>query len=93
VFCVDGYQRPAVPIRESAVRSRIVADIERAAGKVLTITCPLISQAVPDVPAMVFDSAKQGKYVSACTSARVFVGPVDQCLAAATSGVWTGLAP
>jgi predicted aconitase len=79
----------AIPIRESAVRSGYVADIERAGGAVLTSTCPLVSQTIPDVECMAFDSVKQGKYVSACTPARVFVGPLEQCLNAAVTGEWT----
>jgi len=80
----------ALPIKTSAARSGFVQEIERAGGSVLTSTCPLVSQTVPDVPAMAFDSLKQGRYVSACTKARVFIGPVERCLEAAVSGVWTG---
>jgi predicted aconitase len=82
----------AAPIKESAARSGFVAEIERAGGQVLTSTCPLVSQTIPSVPAMAFDSLKQGRYVSACTSARVFIGPVEQCLETAVSGIWTGAA-
>jgi predicted aconitase len=81
----------AIPIRESAKRSGFVAEIERAGGRVLTSSCPLVTQAIPDVPAMAFDSVKQGKYIAACTQSRVFVGPVEQCLEAAVTGIWTGV--
>src|SRR6185437_1741563 len=40
----------AIPIRENAVRSGFVQEIERAGGNVLTSTCPLVSQTIPDVP-------------------------------------------
>lgn len=80
----------AIPIRENAARSGFVQEIERAGGSVLTSTCPLVSQTVPDVPALVFDSVKQARYVSSCTQAKVFVGPTERCLEAAVSGVWTG---
>ncbi len=82
----------AIPIRENALRSGFVLEIERAGGSVLTSTCPLVSQAIPDVPALVFDSVKQARYVTSCTRAKVFVGPVERCLEAAVSGVWTGAA-
>lgn len=80
----------AIPIRENAVRSGFVQEIERAGGSVLTSTCPLVSQSIPDVPALVFDSVKQARYVTSCTHAKVFVGPVERCLEASVSGVWTG---
>jgi predicted aconitase len=82
----------AIPIRENAARSGFVQEIERAGGSVLTSTCPLVSQTVPDVPALVFDSVKQARYVSSCTKSKVFVGPTERCLEAAVSGVWTGTA-
>lgn len=80
----------ALPIKESAARSGFVEDIERAGGSVLTSTCPLVSQTIPNVAAMAFDSLKQGRYVSFCTPARVFIGSVERCLEAAVSGIWTG---
>jgi predicted aconitase len=88
---VDLHVWTAVPTRESAVRSGFVARIEAAGGQVFTSTCPLVSNAIPDVQAMVFDSMKQARYVSAVTRSAVFVGSVDQCLEAAITGIWTGL--
>jgi predicted aconitase len=80
----------AIPIKEAAKRSGLVELIEGAGGAVLTSTCPLVSQTIPDVSAMAFDSVKQGRYVSSCTQAKVFVGSVDECLEAALTGVWKG---
>lgn len=75
------------------MRSGFVQEIERAGGSVLTSTCPLVSQTVPDVPALVFDSVKQARYVTSCTRSKVFVGPTERCLEAAVSGVWTNSVP
>ena len=80
----------AIPIRESATRSGFVLEIERAGGDVLTSTCPLVSQVIPDVPAMAFDSVKQARYVASCTRSKIFVGPVERCLEASITGVWVG---
>ena len=81
----------AAPIKESARRSGLLTKIEHAGAKLLTSSCPLVMDSVPDVPAMAFDSLKQAKYVSATSRARVFVGSADQCLDAAVTGIWTGL--
>jgi cis-L-3-hydroxyproline dehydratase len=80
----------AIPIKESAKRSGLVDEIERCGGRVLTSSCPLVTQAIPRVAAMAFDSIKQAKYISSCTQARVFAGSVEQCLEAAVTGMWTG---
>jgi hypothetical protein len=68
-----------------------VKAIETAGGDVFIGTCPLVSETVPDVAAMAFDSLKQAKYVSSTTSATVYAGSVDECLDAAVTGVWKGL--
>jgi cis-L-3-hydroxyproline dehydratase len=80
----------AIPIKESAKRSGFVEAIEKSGGRVLTSSCPLVTQAIPDVPAMAFDSVKQGKYIQACTQSQVFVGSTEQCLEAAVTGIWKG---
>jgi hypothetical protein len=77
--------------RQSAQQSGLVKTIEKAGGDVFIGTCPLVSETVPDVAAMAFDSLKQAKYVSLTTSAKVYAGSVDECLDAAVTGVWKGL--
>ena len=80
----------APAIKNSADRSGFTAVIEAAGGQLLTSTCPLVSETVPQVPAMAFDSMKQARYVGLSTAAKVFCGSVEECLESAVVGIWQG---
>src|SRR5206468_1246067 len=82
---LDVWTAPAT--RHNAVLSEFVEQIEAAGGRVLTSTCPLVSQAFPRVSSMAFDSMKQARYMMSSTDARIYAGDVDDCLTAATTGV------
>ncbi|MFZ5946087.1 MAG: aconitase X [Bacillota bacterium] len=81
----------AAPIKETANRCGYITKIEEAGGIVLTSSCPLTSEKIPEgVRAIAFDSTKQAHYIIPQTLANVHYGSMEDCLKSAVSGRWEG---
>jgi hypothetical protein len=81
----------AMPFREVADRCGYTAEIERAGGKVLCGSCPILTGSYPrGEGGLAFDSAKQANYMKPRVSDPVFFGSPRLCLEAALRGHWEG---
>jgi predicted aconitase len=78
------------PIKGMADENGYTDIIEKAGGRIYTSTCPTtVGPALLDrYGSLLFDSLKQAASVKSCSTARIFVGDVRQCLEAAVSGRW-----
>jgi predicted aconitase len=68
--------------------------IERAGGVVMTDTCSAFAQAVPPgTRVAALDSAKQAHYLPAILGLQAWFGSTRDCIDAAITGRWNGVAP
>lgn len=85
--------------RRQAEYSGYVQELERAGALVVADTCPVESHmrsstcreyglAVPNVRAMLTDSAKMARYVGDLIGCQTALADLDACIAAAVSGRW-----
>ncbi|WP_127105250.1 aconitase X [Pararhodobacter zhoushanensis] len=80
-------------IRQIAERSGYCEIIEAAGGVVMSDTCPAISRRMPPgVRVIATDSAKQAHYLPAITKVQGWFGTVSDCINAAVTGEWQGVA-
>jgi predicted aconitase len=78
-------------LKEVADRSGYTKTIEAAGAHVLTDTCCAISGTVAQGAKVVAtDSAKQAHYLPAMLGVQTWFGTTEDCIAAATSGRWSG---
>jgi len=78
-------------LKEVADRSGYTRTIEAAGAHVLTDTCCAISGTVPQGAKVVAtDSAKQAHYLPAMLGMQTWFGSTEDCIAAATTGRWSG---
>ena len=81
-------------IREVADRNGYTDIIRKAGAQLLSDTCPAISRLVPKGTRVACtDSAKQAHYLPAITGVETWFGSVDDCVAAALTGRWSGASP
>jgi predicted aconitase len=81
-------------VRDQAEREGVVEAIHRAGGNVLTDTCSAIGNAVPPGTRVVaLDSAKQAHYLPAMMGIEAWYGTTAECIDAAVTGRWRGVAP
>jgi len=68
--------------------------IRTAGGAVLTDTCSAIGQAIPPgTRVAALDSAKQAHYLPAIMGIQAWFGTTRECIEAALTGRWNGVAP
>jgi predicted aconitase len=71
--------------------SKIIRD---AGGVVITDTCSAIGQALPpNTKVAALDSAKQTHYLPAIMGIQAWFGSTEDCINAALTGRWNGVAP
>jgi hypothetical protein len=81
-------------VRAMADREGLTKIIRDAGGVLLTDTCSSISQAVPPgTQVAALDSAKQTHYLPAIMGIEAWFGTTQDCINAAVSGRWNGVAP
>ncbi len=81
-------------VRAMADREGLTKIIRDAGGVLLTDTCSSISQAVPPgTKVAALDSAKQTHYLPAIMGIEAWFGTTQDCINAAVSGRWNGVAP
>lgn len=78
-------------LKQVADRSGYTEIIERAGGRVLSDSCPAMSRAAPTgTKVFATDSAKQAHYLPAILGIEAWFGSLEDCIAAAVTGRWTG---
>lgn len=81
-------------VRDAAAAEGLTDTIRRAGGMVLTDTCSAIGNAVPPGTRVVaLDSAKQAHYLPAMMGIEAWFGTTAECIEAAITGRWRGVAP
>lgn len=81
-------------IAETAEASGYGDAIRAAGGHLLSDTCPAISRVMPKgTRTVATDSAKQAHYLPAITGVGCWFGSVEDCIDAACTGHWRGVAP
>ncbi len=81
-------------IKDVADRSGYTEIIEAAGGRVYVDTCPAISRLMPKgTKTVATDSAKQAHYLPAITGVQCWFGGVAECVDAAVTGRFAGVAP
>lgn len=79
----------ANPIKETADRCGYTKIIEDSGAVLLTSSCPLTSDKMPNgTKTAAFDSAKQAHYITPSGRAKVYYGSLEKCLESAISGYW-----
>jgi len=78
------------PIRAQADRDGLTEIIEASGAKLLTDSCPLVTAgAFPaDAKTVATDSAKQAHYTPAIVNCGTWFGTMEECIAAAISGIF-----
>lgn len=81
-------------VRHEAAAEGLLEVIRAAGGVVLTDTCSAIGNAVPPGTRVVaLDSAKQAHYLPAMMGIEAWFGTTAECIDAAVTGRWRGVAP
>lgn len=81
-------------VRDQAAAEGLLRVITAAGGHVLTDTCSAIGNAVPPGTRVVaLDSAKQAHYLPAMMGIEAWFGTTAECIDAAITGRWRGVAP
>lgn len=81
-------------VRDQAAREGVIDAIRGAGGVILTDTCSAIGNAVPPGTKVVaLDSAKQAHYLPAMMGIEAWYGTTAECIDAAVTGRWRGVAP
>jgi predicted aconitase len=81
-------------VRDQADAAGYTQAIAAAGGVVMTDTCSAFAQAVPPgTKVAALDSAKQAHYLPAILGVQAWFGTTRDCIEAAVSGRWNGVAP
>lgn len=81
-------------VRDQSASEGVTAILRRAGAQVLTDTCSAIGNAVPPGTRVVaLDSAKQAHYLPAMMGIEAWFGTTAECIEAAITGRWRGVAP
>lgn len=79
----------ASPIKEVSDRCGYTKIIEESGALVLTSSCPLTSNKVPNKAVnLAFDSAKQAHYIAPNEKYNVYYGSIEKCINSAIDGIW-----
>ena len=79
-------------LKDVADRNGYTEIIERAGGRLLTDSCPLVTKgSFPErAKTVATDSAKQAHYTPSIVGCETWIGTMEECIASAISGKWRG---